>query len=1029
MLDNSTKKISLQVPSQLPEFIRDNPDYSNFVAFLQAYYEWMESAISNITVTNGGTGYTATPTVTIEGTGTGAKARAVLSGSTVNKIVLISGGSGYTSANVIITRADGDTTGNGVVAVANCTSELGNYYRTRNLLNYRDVDATTEDFMDYFVNDFLPYFPKDALVDKNKAVKFARELYQSKGTPASYNFLFKTLYGSDFDIFYTKDAVLKASDGEWYISKSLKLATNDERFLTLNNYRLFGETTKSIATVENSVFAKNKTEVFISNIERLFQSGEYVRVVDNNNRDVLFDGEVLRAKIVGQISQVNINPRYRGLFYSVGDPVIVYGGLSSNTGIGAIAEVQETTSGSVKRVNVINGGQGYAPANTIPANTQLEFTVYDEGAQKPLAFVGTLDPSGANTRLVSMLATDSISLKKDIPIGNVHYYFAANLTANINCTLANALSFVSYTTYPIGSVVVLNGGGGISTLPTLEARSLYPTDIFQGSNITNLGILGKIAVINGGKGYQNNDTIVFTGGSGYGAEAKVTSVNASGGIINVSYYSTSNNYSIGGMGYRTDWLPSLSVNSANANATGAILAVTGILGEGATFDITTDRAGAITKINLIDGGEDYIGTPNVSIKIQDILVTNVSISSLPTKGDIVYQGSNVASSTYKSFADSTELLVPDADPLKSLYRFRVFNYNSKPNPNYVLSIENKNINFVMANTAWKPSGVSKSKYDKTGVRVYGDGNAKANASFLNGLVLGQGQWLNSRGRLSSFSKLENEDYNNFTYQITVKKEIAKYREVLLNLLHPTGTKVIGRYSSRDEKQYYYHPQTALKSGRNLYYYTNRAASYATMQADWTNKSNNIVTFGNLGTGVNLSSFISNTSSLTLTTSTGPDINSVVISIDDANNTITLKDNVWLTFMNVAYVKANANSNVINISSFTGAYDIINNGNYSNTANPLMDMVFEGDSIMVANNVVKHVDYVDYVHNKIYLTNNFTTSVNSLMSINRVLTAGGTLPKQDEVIIYGPVGTQYIPQLTTESGSLLTAEDGRIILLG
>ena len=86
----------------------------------------------------------------------------------------------------------------------------------------------------------------------------------------------------------------------------------------------------------------------------------------------------------------------------------------------------------------------------------------------------------------------------------------------------------------------------------------------------------------------------------------------------------------------------------------------------------------------------------------------------------------------------------------------------------------------MANTAWKPSGYTKSVYDKTGVRKYGDGTAKATATFLNGLVLGQGQYLNSQGRLSSFSKLESEDYNNYTYQITVQKEIENLINVDLN---------------------------------------------------------------------------------------------------------------------------------------------------------------------------------------------------------------------------------------------------------
>ena len=86
--------------------------------------------------------------------------------------------------------------------------------------------------------------------------------------------------------------------------------------------------------------------------------------------------------------------------------------------------------------------------------------------------------------------------------------------------------------------------------------------------------------------------------------------------------------------------------------------------------------------------------------------------------------------------------------------------------------------------------------------------------------------------------------------------------------------------------------------------------------------------------------------------------------------------------------------------------MVNNGNYSNTAYPLMDVVFAGDNIKIGS-VYKTVDYVDIAHNKIYVANNFAANIsNSLMSVNRVLTAGGQLSKQDEVIIYGPIGLQY-----------------------
>ena len=121
----SNQKTSLLVPSQLPAFIRDNPDYANFVTFVQAYYEWME-------------------------------------------------------------QSGGVTDG------------------SKNIPNYFDIDNTIDQFTNYFVNDFLPYFPADALISKQQAVKVARQLYQSKGTPASYQFLFRILYNSDFEYINTR---------------------------------------------------------------------------------------------------------------------------------------------------------------------------------------------------------------------------------------------------------------------------------------------------------------------------------------------------------------------------------------------------------------------------------------------------------------------------------------------------------------------------------------------------------------------------------------------------------------------------------------------------------------------------------------------------------------------------------------------------------------------------------------------------------------------------------------------------------
>jgi hypothetical protein len=980
------KKTSLLVDSQLPEFVRDNPDYQNFSLFLKAYYEWMELA---------------------------------------------------NAANSTITTAN--TTGQGVT------------YASKNLTNYSDVDSTIDGFIDYYTNDFLPYFPNDILVDKREAIKFARQLYQSKGTPASYQFLFKILYNSDFEYFNTKDAILRASDGKWYVAKSLKLDTTDNNFLDIANLRLFGETTKSIATVESAVLAGTKTEVFISNIERLFQSGEFVRVVDSSNQTVLFNGNALRAKIVGQISSIKVNSNKRGLLYQPGDPVIVYGGLNSNTGLGASALVSTTTTGSIQRLNVVSGGYGYrADPNTIITITNAP------GAN---AIVATLNPIGQAN--VAMIPIDSIALKRFIAIGNTNYSFSNIAIANANTTLANAFSFTSFTTYPISSVSVQNGGGGISQTPSVSAASVYQTEATANTVfLAALGILAPIQIVSGGTGYQANDKIVFAGGPGSGASANVTSVSGTGAITGVSYvYNTSGIYPLGGMGYKSSSLPTLSVTSANAQASGASLYVPGILGEGATFSVVVDRAGSVSTIKLTNAGEDYVTTPNVSLKVQDIAVSNVSILTLPQKGDSVYQGANSNVATYTATVDSITKLSNDSNPALSIYNLRVFNYSGSPIGGTPLKINNT-ISMNMVNTAlpqfvYSYSGTLDNNgnpytrtYNSSGVITYGDGNADATASFLNGLVISQGQYLNSQGQPSSYDILQSSNFNNFTYQITANKEIAKYRDVLYNLLHPAGTKLLGRYTLKSSNNYITTAASGLRTGYSLAHYTGYPGSISVMSTDFTNKNTSVVQFYSL-LGANIENFITTNSSVTLIDKNGYQVQSDVIdvsgsSIEDfmlesdtedlmlesstedlmaqGSDTITLDDTYWLTYPNVAIVTANSGSNVINITSLTGKYDIINNGVYSNTAYPLKDIVYTGDYVLIDNNGSNLVTSVDYVNGKIYVSSNFTANANSYLAVNRTFIA-------TDVKIYGATGIQYVPELTTESGDTLVTEAGNIILVG
>ena len=997
----SGQKTSLLVPYQLPEFIRDNPDYDNFVLFLQAYYEWLEQ---NDNVTD----------------------------------------------------------------------------RTKNLLNYKDVDARTSEFTQYFYNDFLQYFPVQILANKNEVIKVAKQLYQAKGTPASFQFFFRVLYNSDVDFLYTKDVVFKASAGKWYVSKSLRLSSTDQNFLSASNYRIFGETTKSIATIENVLEAKNKMEVFISDIERLFQSGEFVRVVDSHNQDVYFlngqvvssntpGAEVPRAKIVGQISQVIINPNQRGqLYYGAntligypGDPIIFNGGLNSNTGHGAAATVGTTTKGAIKSIKVANngisllGGFGYSVEDSTQNAYSIINIVNGGGAIANISgvnvatavYVGNSFYNPVST--ITNVPTDRIGTLYNQKLGaaanNTNYSWDsstqwpgfANLTsANVTTTIANALTYITFSAYPISAVTVLNEGGGLTKPPIVSAKSLYKTrDQVSVADLGSLGILGPISIDSPGRGYSANDQIIISGGTGRYAYANVTTVNAIGAITNVAYVaSTTNPYPmpLGGIGYRLSSLPTVKV--ANSFVTGsnvANLSITGIVGQGAQFSVTTDRVGSITTINISDYGEDYIAAPNVSFKVQDVVVNGIGIGNVPSRGDVIYQGNTVNSASYIATVDSIQLLQGNIDPTKDLYMLRAFNYTSTPNialpihannRTYTLGISNSYSSFITL----QYEGLNATRY-ANGVITYGDGTAKGNATFLNGLTIGQGQYLDTTGQPSSFDVLQSQDYNNYTYQITLEKEIEKYRSALLNLLHPTGMKVRGRFAMKSNNEVNTVLIDALQTGYNLRDVTGTNNSTVTISSngDFTQLSTNTISFNNLY-GANLSNFIYSNSIIRFTTTSGEQVYSAITSMNTVSNTVTIHDNVWITFANVASGTGGISGNTINISNvYTSSFNIYNNGVYNYPNTPLVDIIHIGDYIQV-NNMVKLVTNINVINANaavITVNSNFTYAATGNISVNRVMVGYGSTTQ-----IFGPVGIQYLTQLTTEAGDYLIAENGNTLLI-
>lgn len=870
--DSYSHKTSALLPFQLPEFIRDDPNYANFVLFLQAYYEWMEQ-------------------------------------------------------------------------------EKGVLFNSKGIPEFIDVDTTLDEFLKYFKNDFMSFFPEGALVDQRRLLKVAKELYQAKGTPASFKFLFRVLYNSDVNLFNTKDYVFRASDGKWVATRSLKLATTDFSWFSAPNYKIFGETSKAYATVEEVFIDGNNVRVVLSTIQGNFEAGEFIRLVDVHGHDYLVGGVLPRARVIGLLSSVIVDSKNRGNSYSVNDPVVFYGGLDETVEnpIGASGYISSVTSASIQGITTTFPGQGYRKG----AFTEINL-ISPTGAQaKSVATTFTQKPY-----YVFLVPDDTIGPKANTLLSAPEYHFANLINANANTTLAEALSFPILTTFGIQEVDVLTTGTGYDGTTIGSAIGFYTTDQYQKAPLPNLGILPPPVIVTEGKSYNVGDKINFVGGTGYGAWAEVTAINTqTGGIAEIAFIEDptgTTKYPLGGMGYQIQ-LPEIVIDSATGS--GAVLEFPGLVGNDAHFNVSTSPYGQVLEITLTNPGQNYVSKPGVSLRVEDLLVQT---DSQPLKGDVVYQGT-LDTPTYVAYVDST------ADYAGGTIVLRTYNYDGLLNVNSSIYLA-RGANTVTQNIT--VSNVTDSKYTN-GRKIYGNGIARATAIFTNGITLGSGVYSNEDGQPSAYSVFENEVYNEYTYLLQVEEALTKYKSAILGFLHPSGL----NYSALN----------VLKNSSGYNHTMNSEELSVSELSNLLYTKNYIVNTGIENSNTIIFTYMANVAAanvinvgdiLTVYLENSPSFSSQVTSANA--NTITLQDNWITTVPNVVIATANTGSDTINISKLTEAWNIAT----GNTVTYFSDFMHTYDSVSfdgVNFKQITHVDQPIIINNSILVPT--TIRVDSAYSSN------------------------------------------------
>jgi hypothetical protein len=488
------KFVSSFIPQQFPLFYKD--EGPNFIAFVKAYYEWLEST-----------------------------------GQTLQ--------------------------------------------HSRSLLDYNDIDTTEAQFLTYFKNTYLNSLPESMLADKRLLVKHILDLYRSKGTPRSYELLFRILFNEPIEIYIPGNFLLKPSDGEWVVPRYIEVSDSDYLEKLIGNliYSSSNNATAVVESVNQKIINDRLLHVlYLSSIDGRFKYGE--KILSDSVPEITLDNAPV---ILGSLTAVAIENGGGG--FNQGDIVDVYGtGISGKARIASVRD----ENGKVN-FTLVNGGSGYSinavvtvattlnlnisnpissfdigeivTSSNTSANGKISFSnssflqlinfstginfylgdtiTTNSGATATITNVTGGGGAGASFQVGGIVNKEILAIDTDVILPSIGLYlnaswgnlFVKNPSANLNSTIAETLSIRTLEVGTIAFLSKINPGIGYSSSPYI---SIIEPDVlgrsisdgfggFKGNNaiVTSSvgslqGVATAVEVINSGFGFTPTDTVFLS---------------------------------------------------------------------------------------------------------------------------------------------------------------------------------------------------------------------------------------------------------------------------------------------------------------------------------------------------------------------------------------------------------------------------------------------------------------------------------------------------------------------------------------
>jgi hypothetical protein len=620
--------------------------------------------------------------------------------------------------------------------------------KLKNLRYISDIDSSISEFEEQFYNQFLSLLPKDTKVDKAFLIKNILPLYQAKGTEKSFYFLFRLLFGEDIALTYPRNQILRTSDGKWSIENIIR--TDVELYseyvsdgIQKTYYLPYEFDPDEIQIYINDALLEKQTVVGSSVIYNYFVRKELKKIIFYNTIPAN-----LKIKVVYP-SQFNVsifkNRKITGLT-SGAYALIESSNIKNIAGLNYFEFFinQKTINGTFINGEIVNINIIDDKDNLIPFYFQALSDVEAVEVVNP----GSNYKVGDVVNFLGASKSKAIAVVSDVSTGNIE-----SLTLKLGSFGAGFK--IGNNVYPTN----INTAAFIANIDAVDDSGTVSADIITYNNTDYISNFSStlISAPNYGfvaNGVENINSVIAN-------SLTLTTVTNLGPALNVVVTLSE---------IKNNTFPIFTANSTLLYDNVRILNLGGIgtlrVNDGGTgYSVNDTITFTNTEYFSGQGAEAKVSVVTSNGSISKVLVTNPGKNYRkdyqPTITVNSVGGSNATLSIEYLMGEGAEFEFIPGDGI----------------PGKVLSI-----NVLDKGTGYSTKPVG----DLT---QSGDGNATTNVIIRPSVIELPGRWLTSDSLLSSDDiKLEGENYYiDFSYVISSKVEFSKYKNIVKELLNPSGS--------------------------------------------------------------------------------------------------------------------------------------------------------------------------------------------------------------------------------------------------